>query len=179
MIKLVEMVKKPLKKGKWTKLSGSELEAYKDAIIKMIQTAYAPIGGHPNYNHASDITSGDAQVWELIDIDNDPDPDAVSISKKKKAGTKFVGTGHDGSKPAKRAVIKHKVDLLKKSGYFIEVSGKMLDIMQGSGVPPVTDEDLVKRVLKGKTIEWLGDGKYKRKIGSKMYTKMMFGKPNA
>ena len=177
MIKLQDILKKPLPKNKWVQVSGTELEAYKEAIIAMIKNAYAPIGGHPNYNHAADISTAGAQAWELIDLDSDPDPDAVSVTKKKSAGKKFVGTGHDGSKPAKRAVVKHKVDLLKKSGYFIEVSGRMLDIMKGSGVKIVDDETVVRKVLKGKDIEWLGKGLYKRKIAGKVYTKMMFGNP--
>ena len=101
------------------------------------------------------------------------------MTKKKRAGTKFVGTGHDGTKDAKRAVIKHKVNLLKKKGYFIEVRGRMMDIMIGSGIAPVKDLETVKAVLKGKDIKWLEGGKYQRKIGGKVYTKMMFGNPNA
>ena len=179
MIRLTEILKTELPKKKWVKLSGAELDSYKEAILKLIQNAYAPIGGHPNYNHSSDISTKDAQAWELIDIDSDPDPDAVSVTKKKRAGTKFVGTGHDGTKDAKRAVIKHKVILLKKKGYFIEVSGRMMDIMIGSGIAPVKDLETVKAVLKGKDIKWLEGGKYQRKIGGKVYTKMMFGNPNA
>ena len=179
MIKLLEILKKPLPKKKWVKVTGAELDAYKEEILKLIQNAYAPIGGHPNYNHASDISSKDAQAFELIDIDSDPDPDAVSVTKKKSEGTKFVGTGHDGTKDAKRSVIKHKVNLLKKKGYFIEVSGRMMEIMIGSGVAPVKDLETVKAVLKGKDIKWLEGVKYQRKIGGKVYTKMMFGNPNA
>ena len=179
MIRLSELVKKPLPKKKWVKVSGAELDAYKDEILKLIQNAYSAIGGHPNYNHASDISDKDAQAFELIDLDNDPDPDAVSVTKKKRAGTKFVGTGHDGTKDAKRSVIKHKINLLKKKGYFIEVSGRMMEIMIGSGIPPVQSKEIVQAVLKGKDINWLAGGKYQRKIGGKMYTKMMFGNPNA
>ena len=179
MIRLTEILKTDLPKKKWVKLSGAELDSYKEAILKLIQNAYAPIGGHPNYNHSSDISTKDAQAWELIDIDSDADPDAVSVTKKKRAGTKFVGTGHDGTKDAKRAVIKHKVNLLKKKGYFIEVSGRMMDIMIGSGIAPVKDLETVKAVLKGKDIKWLEGGKYQRKIAGKVYTKMMFGNPNA
>ena len=169
-------MKKPLPKKKWVKVSGADLDAYKEAIVAMIQNAYKSIGGHPNYNHAADISTSGAQAWELIDIDSDPDPDAVNVSKKKNAGTKLVGTGHDGTSDAKRAVVKRKLNLLTKTGYYIEVSGRMLDIMKGSA-PVVKDEKVIRNVLKGKQIIWLGKGLYKRKIGGKIYTKMMFGKP--
>ena len=54
-----------------------------------------------------------------------------------------------------------------------------MEIMIGSGIPPVQNKETVQAVLKGKDINWLEGGKYQRKIGGKMYTKMMFGNPNA
>jgi hypothetical protein len=69
------------------------------------------------------------------------------------------------------------VDKLKKGGYYVEVSGKMRDIFMAKGLVPVTDEDVVRRALKGKELKWNGDGSYDRKIGGAMHTKMMFGKP--
>ena len=46
------------------------------------------------------------------------------------------------------------------------------------GVPVVDDEDTVRSVLKGKEIEWNGDGTYDREIGGQKHTKVMMGKPN-
>ena len=34
-----------------------------------------------------------------------------------------------------------------------------------------------KKNLKGKEIEWLGDGEYRRTIGGELHTKMLMGKP--
>ena len=168
-----------LVKDKWIPIPSSELKDYEEEIFNLISTAYAPIGGHPNYTSPGNVTGseGDAD-YEVIDLDSDPEIDALTVSKKKSSGTKFVATGHDGTKPAKSQVVNHKVGLLKQPGYYIEVSGKMQDILLAKGVKPVTDEETVRKVLVGKDIKWNGDGTYDREIGGHMHTKMLMGKPS-
>ena len=166
-----------LPKDQWKKASGKLLDKYKQEILDLIQTAYSELGGHPNYRSTSDISNADAQVWELIDLDNEPGPDAVGVAKQH--GKKLVGIGHDGSSSAKWAVVNREISLLKKSGYYIEVSGRMYDILKSSSVKVVDDEETVRSVLKGKNIKWLGDGWYIRDIGGDSHKKIMMGKPKA
>jgi len=169
-----------LPKNKWVNLSADELDQYKDDIFGLIKLAYEYIGGHSNYKSPNDITGAEADAdYEVIDLDDDPDIDAVNVSKKGVGGTKFVATGHDGSSTAKRQVITHKIEKLKKPGFYIEVSGKIKDILVNAGVPIVTDEDTIKKVLKGKEIEMNDDGSYNRNIGGSMHTKVLLGKPLA
>ena len=167
-----------LPKGKWVDLNDIEQSEYAENIFDLIKTAYASIGGHSNYQSSTDVvgSEGDAD-YEVINLDDDPDIEAVSVSKLKSAGDKFVATGHDGSKIAKSAVVNHKADQLKSGGYYVEVSGKIKDIFKAKGVEPINDEELVRKVLKGKEIEWLGNGEYKRTIGGKEFTKALMGKP--
>ena len=103
-------------KNKWVELSKQDLEDYKDDIFGLIQTAYSYIGGHSNYKSADDVTGSEGENdYEVIDLDQDGEIDAVNVAKPKgPAGIKFVATGHDDSSPAKREVIKHKIDKLKK-----------------------------------------------------------------
>ena len=103
-------------KNKWVELSKQDLEDYKDDIFGLIQTAYSYIGGHSNYKSADDVTGSEGENdYEVIDLDQDGEIDAVNVAKPKgPAGVKFVATGHDGSPSAKREVIKHKIDKLKK-----------------------------------------------------------------
>jgi hypothetical protein len=49
--------------------------------------------------------------------------------------------------------------------------------MASAGVPIVDDEEVVRNVLAGKKINWLGDGWYERAVGGKKFKKRMFGKP--
>jgi hypothetical protein len=163
-------------KNTWTPIMRSELPRFKRIIFDLIATAYAPIGGHSNVKDKDDLPD-ESDFIDVIDVDSDDEIDAATIAKHKPAGKKFVALGHDGSSAGKSAAVNHQVDKLKSGGYYVEVSGKMKDIFMGKGVAPVTDEDTVRRALKGKEFKWNGDGSYDRKIGGSMHTKMMFGKP--
>ena len=179
MIKLIDLLNEiDIPKNKWITIPSSELDNYDDEIFKLISTAYAPIGGHPNYKSASNVLGSESDAeYEAIDLDDDPEIDAISVTKNKSAGKKFVATGHDNTKASRSKVVNHKADKLKSSGYFIEVSGKLVDILIAKGVEPIDNEEIVRKVLKGKDIEWLGNGQYKREIGGKLFTKSLMGKP--
>ncbi len=115
MIKLIDLLNEiDIPKNKWTTIPSSELKDYDDEIFNLISTAYAPIGGHPNYKSPDNITGREADAeYEVIDLDDDPEIDAISVTKSKPSGKKFTATGHDNSKPAKSKVVNHKADLLK------------------------------------------------------------------
>lgn len=180
MIKLIDLLnetKSSLPKNKWVTLSAADVSKYEKEIFDLIYNAYKPIGGHPNFKSKTDVKTG-ADSYIVIDLDDDNEIDALAGVKKSSVGSKFVATGHDGEKASKSAVINHKVNTLKKRGYYVEVSGKLDDILRGKGLTPITDEATVRAALKGKDIEWVGNGYYKRKIASNVFTKIMFGKPN-
>ena len=164
-------------KNKWMPLSPKEVEDLKKQLFDLVDNAYKPLGGHPNVQSPEDIKSA-ADIFTVIDLDDDPEHDAVALAKNRAGGTKHVGLGHDGSKPARSAAVNFKAKELKSQGNYVEVSGKLFDILKAKGVPVVDDEDTVRSVLKGKEIEWNGDGTYDREIGGKKHTKVMMGKPN-
>ncbi len=180
MIKLMDLLNEiELPKNTWVTIPSSELQDYDEEIFKLISTAYAPIGGHPNYKSPDNVSGSESDAeYEVIDLDDDPEIDAISVTKQKSPGKKFVATGHDNTRLSRSKVVNHKADRLKSDGYFIEVSGKLVDILTAKGVEPIDNEEIVRKVLKGKDIEWLGNGQYKRKIGGKLYTKTLMGKPN-
>ena len=165
-------------KNVWLTLDKQEQDDFADDIFNLINNAYAPIGGHPNYKSPVSVvgSEGDA-IYSVIDLDDDPDIDAISVDKKRTGGLKSVAMGHDGSSDAKRAAINIQAIMLKKRGYYIEVSGKLVDILKSKGVPVVTDEETIRRVLKGKEIEMNGDGTYQRSLGGTIHTKTLMGNP--
>tara|TARA_Y100000389_G_C17435362_1_gene505173 strand:- start:1324 stop:1854 length:531 start_codon:yes stop_codon:yes gene_type:complete len=172
----LKSVLEALVKNKWSSVSSSDIKDYAPNILDLIKTAYKSIGGHPNYKSIGDVSSD--QMYTVIDLDDDPDIDATIVSKRKPGGTKLVATGHDNSKPAKSAVVKNTVTQLKKPGHYIEVSGRIKDILLAKGVPVITDRDVISKVMKGKDLEFIGDdGEYKRKIGGQTHTKILLGKP--
>tara|TARA_B110000305_G_scaffold207142_1_gene238502 strand:- start:14 stop:547 length:534 start_codon:yes stop_codon:yes gene_type:complete len=175
MIKLVDLLNEiDIVKNSWKPISSDELKALEDDILDLIQNAYGPIGGHPNYKSVSDLAGSD---YEVINLDNDPEIDAVTITKKRAGGTKYVGLGHDGSSQGKRGSISRTIDKLGDSGTYIEASGKMADILSKANVTQVTDKNIIKKALKGKEIEMQDDGSYTRYLGGKKYVKLMFGNP--
>jgi hypothetical protein len=165
-------------KDKWVDLNNKEKAEYANDIFDLISTAYAPIGGNINYKSAADVlgAEGDAD-YEVINIDADPEPDAVSAYKKTPSGNKLTALGHDGSSQAKSKTINHYADLLRQKGYYLEVSGKIKDILLAKGAPIVSDPELIKKVLKGKSIELNDDGTYQRFIGGQKHTKILLGNP--
>lgn len=178
MIKLMGLLGEiELPKNEWVPIPTSELKDYENEILNLIQNAYKPIGGNPNFKNKQDVTSQGAD-YEVINLDDDEDIEGVSVSKQRPGGEKSVALGHDGSKDAKSAIIKRKVQKLKQQGHYIEASGKMAEILIGKGVTVVTDPKVISKALKGKDIKMNDDGTYQRYLGGKLHTKMMLGKPN-
>ena len=165
-------------KNSWEYLTDEEKEEYSQEIFDLINNAYSDIGGNPNYQSPANVagSEGDAN-YLVIDLDDDPEFDAVIVDKSKESGTKAAAMGHDGSKPAKSASVNFTAIMLKRPGHYIEVSGKLKDILSAKGVPVVTDKETIMKVLKGKEIEMNGDGTYSREIGGEKHTKTMMGNP--
>jgi len=175
MIKLVDLLNEVVPpKNTWFPLSKEEIKDVEDDILDLIQNAYGPIGGHPNYKSVGDLAGSD---YEIIDLDDDSKIDAVTVTKQRSGGTKYVGLGHDGSSQGKRGSIGRTIDRLENPGTYIEASGKMADILSKANVTQVTDEDTIRKALKGKEIKVYDDGSYDRVLGGKKYRKLMFGKP--
>ena len=175
MIKLIDLLNEiDIPKNIWFPLQPDELKDVEDDILDLIQNAYGPIGGHPNYKTVGDLAGSD---YTIVDLDDDPDIDAVTVTKQRSGGTKHVGMGHDGTSPSKRASISQTIRDLDKQGVYIEASGKMAGILTKANVTQVTDEDTIRKALKGKSIEMYDDGSYDRVLGGKKYRKLMFGKP--
>ncbi len=80
MIKLVDLLNEiDIPKNTWFPLLPNELKDVEYDILDLIQNAYGPIGGHPNYKTISDLAGSD---YIIVDLDDDPDIDAVTVSKK-------------------------------------------------------------------------------------------------
>jgi len=165
-------------KNVWITLTKDEQEEFAEEIFDLISTAYAPIGGHANYKSPDDVTGAEGESdYMVIDLDDDDEFDALKITQNKEAGNKSVGMGHDGSGPAKSAAVNITAIMLKEPGHYVEVSGKLKDILLSKGVPIVTDEETIRKALKGKKIEMNSDGTYSRYIGGSKHTKTMMGNP--
>lgn len=165
-----------LPKDKWVDIAPDEKAEYAKDIFDLINTAYAPIGGNLNYKSAADVLGSEADAdYEVVNIDDDPEPDALISYKDKDAGKKLTALGHDGSPEAKSKSLNRMATLLKQPRYYLEVSGKLQDILLAKGAPVVKDKELIQKVLKGKELEFNEDGTYQRYIGGKKHTKTLLG----
>ena len=197
-MKLTEKLFRELgvKKKQWKEIKNKDMDKLKnpagkditDELFDMIQQTYASIGGHVDYKKPSDIP-GDADLWKAIDIDSDPEPDVVNFYKRRAGGIKSVGSGTDGTKEAKKALMDNKVKELNKKGNYAEVSGAVAHVLiTRHNIPFVNNEKDAIKALGGKKIEWVGanpngkypdyDGWYYRKLpDGQKHLKIMVGKP--
>jgi hypothetical protein len=176
------------KKGQKIKFDHRKYPELANEFFELIQTAYAEIGGHSKITNPDDIFSDpDWNYWAGTDIHGTPDFDIIVFCKKTKYGIKYAGVGHDGSKQAKRKYIEQRGADLKKLGYYVEVSGRIAEILiNGYNVPIVNSKEDVEKII-GKPVEWLGkhpndpkspgDGWYRRILGGKPHNKIMIGRP--
>ena len=158
-------------------------------LFNLISTAYSAIGGHIKVKVPEDVYNNSKwNFWEGIDIHGTEDFDIIMFGQKTKYGVKFSGVGHDGERDSKRFYINQRAKDLKKLGHYIEVSGKIAEILIDKyDVPVVDNKEEVEKVL-GKKIDWEGvhptdknapgAGWYSRGIaGGKAHHKILIGKP--
>ena len=177
------------KQGKWMKINPNKHPELAGEFFDLISIAYSSLGGHAKVKEPSDVFSDkDWTFWQGVDIHGSPDLDLIVWGQDTKYGVKFSGVGHDGMKDTTKEYLNHKASVLKKSGYYGEVSGVLADIMMDKyGVPSVDNREDVEDLLNGKDIEWhgkdpknpkrSGDGWYTRTLGGNKHTKIMIGKP--
>jgi len=174
LLKLLNEINLP--KKKWTEVELNSLTSDQlKGLWDMYKNTYAYID--LSFNDVMEMKSL-YKVSMLIDIDNDILPNAF-ILYKKKFGNKISFLGTDGSKEAKRELVKKFKELINTSGWWIEASAKMEELAKNIGAPIVNNKEFVEKALKGKEVEWIGDGYYKRKLKkvSKKIVKRIYGKP--
>lgn len=160
-----------------------------EEFYDLIAIAYQELGGFAKISKPSDILNDpDWNYWGGIDIHKSPDFDIIFFGKRTKFGMKYVGVGHDGSREAKGTFLNKQSITLQKLGYYVEVSGKIANILiKKYNAPIVTNQKDVEKVL-GIPVEWIGQNNddldsvgnswYRRKIGASYYNKIMLGRPN-
>lgn len=173
------------KRNKTIKFDAKKYPELAGEFYDLISTAYAEIGGHAKIKSPSDVFSDpDWNYWEGVDIHNDNNFDMIMFGQKTKYGIKYSGVGHDGSSPAKRAYISARGTELQRLGYYIEVSGKIAEILlEKYDVPVVTDKATIEKVL-GKDVDFIGtmkgmpgNGWYSRILGGQTHNKILLGRP--
>jgi hypothetical protein len=182
MIKLSNILNEfEIPSGKWVNMKMSDIDVSGMKIIWSIyKIAYKGQGLDLSADSASELQTKYKAIM-LIDVDRDTQPDAFIIYKPTPHGNKMALLAADVKKQdAKRAVVKKAIQLVNTSGWFVEASAKMEDIMKSSNAPVVRDESKILSILGNeKKPEFVGDGYYTRSLSKvdKRITKRIYGKP--
>lgn len=179
MIKLrsiIESFADDYQKNGWVSLPDSAVKKYSNELADLIIQAYATKGGNFEIQSGDDLKNSDLKYWMAIDNDQDPEPDATVGGKATPYGTKMTIMGQDGTPTSKRAAITKMVELMKKRGFYAEVDP---DLAQKLNIQPVKDQEIIRKVLAGKELEFNADGSYQRAISAagKVKTKVLIGIP--
>ena len=69
MIKLKDLLNEiEIPKNQWVTIPSSELKDYSEDIFNLINNAYAPIGGHPNYKSSDNVTGRESEAEYEVQI---------------------------------------------------------------------------------------------------------------
>ena len=166
--------------NKWVDLDLNKIddEGMKQ-IWQMYITTYLNAGMDLSANSWREM-QGKYKATALKDVDSDHIPDAFIVYKQTRFGNKIALLGTNNKKTAKSDVVKKVIELCKTSGWFLEASLKMEEIMKSSGAPVVTDEEKIQAIVgPDKKVEVVGDGYYTRSLSkvNKRITKRLYGRP--
>jgi len=173
---LVEAFADEYKKDKWIELPSAAVKKYSNELADLIVQAYATKGGNFEIQSGNDIINSDLKYWIATDVDPDPNADAVVGGKPTNYGIKMTIMGQDGGSLGKRAVVTKMIELLKKRGFYAELDP---ELAQKFSMQPIKDQEVVRKVLAGKQVEFNADGSYQRPISAagKVKTKVLIGIP--
>ena len=147
-------------------------ERFADEVLRLLDAAYAYVGGHANYSDRASLLVNDDSWWKLVRIDGEIVAAAIY---KKRRGRKHVAIASIGNK-GKTALMKMIVDDIKLHRGWVEASGKAANKMLSMGMPPIPNKHAA--VLTDKEIlDYHGRFKYDRIIGGRVHTKILFGWP--
>jgi hypothetical protein len=165
-------------KGRWVELNRSEAGEIKKNLYDLVTTAYSFDNGHVSVPTPESVTN--LKFWKAADIDNDPFADVVVFGRESRYGIKISGIGHNGDGYSRKQVVQHLAEILNTSGFWIEVSDRLAEVLlERYNVPIVDNQEDAEKVLGNPIQEWLGNGWYKRVVNKagKVATEVLVGKP--
>jgi hypothetical protein len=169
------------KKYQWVELSFEDRKKLKHEVWELIDTAYSTLGGHVRISKKDDIFNDkELTFWSAVDVDDDPYCDVVIFGKKTTFGNKLSGWGHDGQKISKKELFNKLSNILSNPGVWLEASGRPAEILLSKGIKYLNSKEEIQKIFPNSEINWIGDGKYTRKLPSGLTTdeEFIFGNPN-
>lgn len=165
-------------KSRWVELDDSEKVKIKNNLYDLVNTAYSFDNGHVSVPNPDSVKN--LEFWKAADINEDPLADVVIFGRQSPVGIKVSGIGHNGEIDSKKKVVQHLAEILNTTGFWIEVSDRLAEVLLTRyNVPIVDNQEDVEKVLGRPIQKWLGDGWYKRVVNQKgdVATEILVGKP--
>ena len=178
-MRILELFELP--KNQWViDISNDAKQDFGDDLVSLVQRAYKNTPQGSFVNNIKDVIPSD---WNVIDFDEDPNIDACVFFRGPRSnevwqGHKIQGIGHDGTPAGKQEVIKKTTQLLGLPGWWIESSNAMRAVLKRVGVPPVTDEAVLKRLFNDPNLTMIDQDTYSRHLPDGTEIKeTVFGNP--
>lgn len=156
-----------LTKNKWEVLLSTtdKIEAGGD-LTDLVKNAYSNTPKGSLVNSLRDVIPSD---WHVIDWDKDPDIDSCIFYRDPRpgetwSGEKIQGIGHDSQRQSKDKAISKLVDLLNRSGWWIESSDALRHVIKKNGLVPLTDEEFLKKLFGDPELKMISPGEYQRHL---------------
>ena len=169
-------------KDQWVSLDKPNMDSRPELygeVASVMNTAYAPVGGHAKYRNEEDLEREEKHSrYDMVDNDKDPYVDAAKVYSETEHGFKASLSGHDDGE-GKEAAKEYNEWAYKQPGHYAEASGPMANFLNRVEAPIVTDTQDIQSILGEKPHEIRDSdrGVYTRNIGGKEYEKQIFGNP--
>jgi hypothetical protein len=170
-----------LRKNHWEiDISTDAKQELGDDLISLVQTAYA---GTPQGSFVNSISNILPSDWAVLDFDPDPDVDSAVFYRGPRPGEswtgfKIQGLGHDGTKASKEHSLSKMVEMLNKSGWWIESSGALRSVLAKRGCNVVQDPEILNSLFPGTGLEMVNHTTYTRQLpDGGTITETVFGHP--
>jgi hypothetical protein len=154
--------------------SYEEKKPFADQVMKLVNTAYASIGGNVAIQDADEIAK-EPGLWKLVRRGGEI---VFAALYKDKVGRKFAAIGHNGSLAAIRELRRIFAEDIKLFRAWSEVSGATAKMCLTAGLPAIPNTQVA--AILGKEILSLGDDgyTYSREIGGHPHVKVLVGYPD-
>lgn len=159
-----------------------DLKSLSDEDLKTIWNMYTSSYAAQGLEFSADDYKELQQKYKAVylkDIDSDTIADAFIVYKETPFGNRISLLGTNNKPAAKSDVVKQIIKLVNTTGWFIEASKKMEDIMKSSNAPVIYNKDVILAIAGNKDVKLLDDGYYERKLSKSpiRIVKRLYGKP--
>lgn len=158
----------------WVFLTDEEINQFAEALIKLVEKAYQNTELGSFIKTIVDVKSSS---W-LVLMNENKIVSTIFFRKPRPkevwSGYKIQGIGHDGDIVSKKHLLNKLTNLLNSEGWWIEVSGKLMECLK-LHLAPYTNQQTILTIFQSVS-KFNYDGSYFRKINNSIKKETIFGR---